>query len=200
MIRSPSCRGCADRDLLRAADDPVLLGAAVGRDEHVEPAAGVDVEEEVQQRQVGGLRGPDALADELEEPLGAAGVGVLVEPGGDGLAVPLGGLGRAPGRVEGNLLRHAVKPRLRLGDVGQDERVQPRDRALVAGQAAAVLELVVALVVGLEQLEAELADPFVDAQLRGTDPLAADLDDRAVAERMVQRAPADAVARLEDQY
>ena len=188
------------RDLLRAADDPVLLGAAVGGDEHVEPAAGVDVEEEVQQREVGGLGGPDAFADELEEPLGAARVGVLVEPGGDGLAVPLGGLGRAPGRVEGNLLRHAVEPRLRLGDVGQDERVQARDRAPVAGQAAAVLELVVALVVGLEQLEPELADPFVDAQLRGADPLTADLDDGAIAQRMVQHAPADAVARLEDQY
>ena len=163
------------------------------------PAAGVDVEQEVQQRQVGGLRGPHALADELEEPLGAAGVGVLVDPGGDGLAVPLGGFGRAPGRVERDLLGHPVKPRLRLGDVGEDDRVQFRDRALVAGQAAAVLELVVALVVGLEQLEPELADPFVDAQLGGSDPLAADLDDRAVCERMVQRPSADAVARFEDQ-
>ena len=200
MTRSPSSLRGGDRDLLRAADDPVLLGAAVGRDEHVEAAAGMHVEQEVQQRQVRGLGGPDGFADQLEEALGTARVRVLGEPGGDGLAVPLGRLGRPPRRIERNLLGHPVEPRLRLRHVSQHERVQLRDRALVAGEATAVLELVEALVVGLEQLETQLADPVVDAQLRGADPLAADLDDRTVTERMVQRPPADAVTRFEDQH
>ena len=99
------------------------------------------------------------------------------QPGRDGLRIPLGGLRGAPRLVEGYLLGHAIQARLGLGDVGEHDRVELGDRAAVSREPAAVLELVEAVVVGLEQLEAELADPGVDAQLRGADPLAADLDD-----------------------
>ena len=55
--RSPRSVGQPQRDLLRAADETVLLVAAVGADQRVQPTAGGDVEEPVQQRQLGRLGG-----------------------------------------------------------------------------------------------------------------------------------------------
>jgi hypothetical protein len=52
--------------------------------------------------------------------------------------------------------------------------------------------------VGRERVDAELGGEGEQAGLGRPDPLAADLDDLPVAvERLVQRAPADAVSRLE---
>ena len=55
----------------------------------------------------------------------------------------------------------------------------------------------VALGVGGEGLQPELADQRQDPVLGRADPLAPDLDHLAVADRLVQGAPADPVARLE---
>ena len=62
---------------------------------------------------------------------------------------------------------------------------------------AGALEQVRARGVGREGLEAELADQPQRPVLRRPDPLAADLDDLAVADRLVEGAAADPVARLE---
>src|SRR5204862_5607458 len=49
----------------------------------------------------------------------------------------------------------------------------------------------------LERPQAELLDQPQDPVLRGPDPLAADLDDLAVPEIVVEGPPPDAVARLQ---
>ena len=54
-----------------------------------------------------------------------------------------------------------------------------------------------ALLVGREGLDAELRRQLREPVLGRADPLAADLDDLAVADLMVEHAPADAVTRLE---
>src|SRR5918998_3640173 len=55
----------------------------------------------------------------------------------------------------------------------------------------------VAFDVGREHADAELPCEREDAVLREADPLAAQLDHRAVTERVIQEAPADAVAGLQ---
>ena len=59
------------------------------------------------------------------------------------------------------------------------------------------VEQVLTIVVRGEDLETELRDELVDAQLPGPDPLAAELDDVAVAEIMVEHPTADAVSRFQ---
>jgi hypothetical protein len=61
-------------------------------------------------------------------------------------------------------------------DVEQDERVDARDRALVAADAARVLDHVLALAVGGEPLHAELLRQRPQVVLSGTGPLPPDLD------------------------
>ena len=60
----PPCRIAHE---LRAADEAVLLCAALGVEQHLEAAGRVDVEEHVEQRHVLGLRRPDRLDPELEQ-------------------------------------------------------------------------------------------------------------------------------------
>ena len=55
----------------------------------------------------------------------------------------------------------------------------------------------VALLVAREGAHAELVGERQHAVLRRPDPLPAELDDRAVGERVVEDAPADAVAGLQ---
>ena len=62
--RSSELGGHRLGDADRTADDAVLLGAAVGRDQRLEVGVGAGVEQRVQQRQVTRLGGPDRLADE----------------------------------------------------------------------------------------------------------------------------------------
>ncbi len=57
-----------------------------------------------------------------------------------------------------------------------------------------------AVVVGREQPDPELLGQRPHAQLAGADPLAAELHDRAVGERVVQHPAADAVAGLEHDH
>jgi hypothetical protein len=53
------------RHELRAAHQPVLLGAALGVEEDLEAAGRVDVEEQVKERQLLGLGSPDRLDPQL---------------------------------------------------------------------------------------------------------------------------------------
>jgi hypothetical protein len=55
------------RDELGAADEAVLLRAALGFEQPLEAASRVAVEEHVQEAQVRGLGGPDRLHAELDQ-------------------------------------------------------------------------------------------------------------------------------------
>ena len=98
---APELLGQQQRQSLRAAVEAVLLGAALGPDQRVEAAAGVRVEEDVEQRDVARLRRPDRLGGELEQVPGARRPGVAADPGGERLGVPLARLRGLPGRLRG---------------------------------------------------------------------------------------------------
>ena len=73
-------------------------------------------------------------------------------------------------------------------------------RARVAPHLAVDLDQVLAVAEGRERLDAELARERREPVLGRPDPLAARLDDLAAADLLVERAPADAVARLEHHH
>ena len=164
------------------------------------PPAGVDVEQDVQQRHVLRLGGPDGLDAELEQHATGSGGEVAAHPGRGRLAVEGGRVGRLPGGVERHLAGHAVEPPLGALHVEQHDRVDARDRPAVAAQPPAVLDHVLALPVGGEGLDAELGGQRGQAVLRRADPLGAHLDDVPAADVLVQDPPADAVAGLHDDH
>ncbi len=104
--------------------------------------------------------------------------------------------GFASGTVDSkadHLAEQARKVR-RVG-LGQ-RRDQPREMRLGAG----IVEDLGALGVGLERADAVRPRAGEDVVLTGADPLPADLDHLAVAERMVERPAADSVACLEHDH
>ena len=123
------------RDQLRAADEAVLLGAALGVEEHLEAARRVDVEEHVQERHVLGLGGPDGLDAELEQRAAALRGEVAAHPGGRASGRrAFAAFGASQGALERNVAREPVEPALGALHVEQHQRVDARDRAPVAAQ------------------------------------------------------------------
>jgi hypothetical protein len=123
------------------------------------------------------------------------------QPRVERLAVELARVGSGPRRLGRHRAREPVQPRAGLLVVEQDHRVDARDDALVAAQRSAPLDDALAGGVGLEGVDAQLARELDEAVLGRADPLPADLDDLAGVlgrQRLVERPPADAVARLED--
>jgi hypothetical protein len=98
---------------------------------------------------------------------------------------------------ERDLGRHPREALPRLADVGEGVLEQGEVVAAVAPHIAVHGEEMVAFDVGREHADAELPCEREDAVLREADPLAAQLDHRAVTERVIQEAPADAVAGLQ---
>jgi hypothetical protein len=188
--------GGTQGDHLAAADDAAVLRAAARGDEHVDHAAGVDVEE-VQQRHlidVGGEDGRDQGAPEAQAGLG---LHVRDEPRLDRLGVELAGVGGVPGRVERDRRSQRLERRLRLAHVDQRLLVEAERLVLPAAGAAVEPEQVVALLVARKRLHAELLGEREHAVLGRADPLAAELHDRAVGERVVEDAATHAIAGLE---
>jgi hypothetical protein len=110
------------RDPLRAAVEAVLLGAAVSAQQRVEATAGVGVEEDVEERDVARLGRPDRLGRQLEEAARRRGLGVALDPGGEGLTVPIEGLRRQPRPLQRHAAGHPVEAATRLFEVGEGER------------------------------------------------------------------------------
>ena len=192
--------GHPDRHELRPADEAVLLGSPLGIEEHVEASGRVDVEEDVQERHVFRLGGPDGLDGQLEQHPARPGGQVAAHPGGGGLPVESSGVRRLPGCVERDALGKLVEAPLRALHVQQYQGVDARDRAGVTAQASRVLDDVLPGGVGGKGAHPELGRQRREPVLGGPDPLAADLDDVAVADVLVQHPPADALARFDDQY
>ena len=187
-------------DDLGAADDAVLLGAALGVEQRLDRAGRGDVEEGVQEREVARLGRPDGLHREPDQVAPGRRADRPPDPGVEGLRIPAGGVGRRPRRRRRHPLRQPVDPRQRQSGLGEPDRVQLRDRAAVARNRAAALEQVLARGPGREGLDLELAEQGEDPILRRADPLGTELDDLAVADRMVERPPADPLARLEHDH
>ena len=115
---------------------------------------------------------------------------------GDRLGVEPLGLLRLPRGLERDRLREPVEPELRDAEVGEHVRRQPvglavggRRGAVALELGAAAMEEVVAAVIGRVVADAELGRERVEAILGRPDPLAADLDDRAVLERWLSVRP-----------
>ena len=101
----------------------------------LEAARRVDVEEHVQERDVLGLGGPDGLDTELEQHAADL-VRMLRRIQVAAVCASSGGVRRLPGRVERHTAREPVEAQLRLLDVDEHRRIDPRDRAAVAAQRA----------------------------------------------------------------
>ncbi len=120
----------------RPAVDAVLLGAAVDGHQRVHVGAGAGVEQRVQQREVGEVGGEDRLAVELEVGPALGGAQVALHPAAERLAVERA---RRPvvshGAVEIDPPGEPGEAERALREVGDRERVEPRDRALACRPA-----------------------------------------------------------------
>ena len=112
--------------------------------------------------------------------------------------VPSARLPSSPRRVERHLRGHRVHPPSRPLDLQEHRGIDARNGAGVAADRAPVLDDVLALDVGREGRDAHARGHLEQRVLSGPDPLAADLDDLAVADVVVEHSAADAIARFED--
>ncbi len=173
--------GLADAD--GPAHDPVLLRAAIHREQGLEVGPGAGVEQRVQRRQVRRLGREHGLAGDAEVGPPGGGAQRATDPGLEGLAVELASTIGGPRLVERDRRRQLGEPGHALGQVRQGERAELGDRAPVALHPAGLapeLHDELALVPGGERLQTQLVDQLVHPGLGGPDPLAAQLDGRAV--------------------
>src|SRR6478672_5951433 len=185
------------RQRLGAAADAALLRPACRGYEHVDQAAGLDIEQPVQQRGLARLGADDRGDQCAPEPEALRRRAALDEPGVGRLPVKRLGTGRGPRRVEDDTLGEFLRCSLDRADVLQDVSREPERRVRESQLPAVELENALAVIVGREQREAELVRERAHAMLCRTDPLAAELHHRAVGEGVVEQPPADAIPRLE---
>ena len=134
--RTSNCSAEAERQGLRAADEAVLLRAALGRDQRLDPARGRDVEQHVQERDVLGLGRPHAPR---RRPPSARGRGACAGCGAStcrNVCRPSASARRASHGARGrHLARHPVEAERGLREVGERVRRELRDAARVAPHA-----------------------------------------------------------------
>ena len=127
-------------------------------------------------------------------------LGLALEPGVERDPVELGGLAGAPTGLGVDLGDHRVEPVDEPSDLRLGRGPRREDLAREAASHAIRRDVdAVALAVAAVRLEAELGDRVDERFLVGRDPLAADLEHRAV-DRVGPQAPADAVARFEHDH
>ena len=191
-------RGQPHRDLHRAVGEAGLLGAVDDPDHLLQAAAGPDVEERMQQRDLARLGREEGAGHGPQPDLRTVAVGLRLDPGLHRHAVELHGVRVLPGRGQVELHGGGGQVDHRLHQVARDHRVAGRDRTVVAQQLAVPQLQVVTVGVLRERLEPELLDQRVHPVLGRTDPLTAVLDESlAVLDRGVGPT-ADPVACLED--
>ena len=182
---------------LGAAGEATLLCSSGHVEEPVEEASGVTGEQEVEQRELGGLGREHAGHTEAEHGPAPPGPHVATNPGVDGLAVPGLGSGRAPRRLQRDVAGHAVQAQLGLAQVGEDVVGKTGYGAPVAALTAPGHQDVLSVVEGGEGGDAELGGQGLQPVLGGTDPLSPDLHDGAVGENPVEDPASDARAGLQ---
>jgi hypothetical protein len=188
------------REQLRAADEAVLLCAALDIEERVEAPGRAHVREHPERGQLGGPRPHHGTRRDLEQAARLLRAGRLADPTRQRLRVEVSRLRRVPRCVGRDPACGAPQPAARATDIEQHVRREARNRAPVAAELAAELEQVAALVIGREGLDLELARQREQPVLARPDPLAAHLDDPARADRGVQRSAAHPVAGLDDEH
>ena len=199
------------RDPLAAAVEAPHLGAVAGVEVALEGARvggvarGGDVEEGEEQRQIARLGAEDRPGRHRDQ-LVKGGVGaVVLDPAGQGLVVPVGGVGRGPGGIDGDLGRHLVELQDGGGDVGEKRRVRGHvpEYGLVGVRASLPLGVdvdVVAVLEGGELADLELLRQVEDVVLGRPDERGPRLGDLSVADLAVEGPPADPVAGLEHDH
>jgi hypothetical protein len=101
--------GQAEAERLGASREALGLGAALDGEEGHEAVAGVDAEEEVEERHLGGLGGEEGVGRDVHHGAGAPGRNVALLPLLQGERVPLGGTGGGVGALAGHSLRQPVQ-------------------------------------------------------------------------------------------
>lgn len=182
---------------LGASADPTLLGSARCVDQPIDQSPGVDVEKEVEQRDVPGLSREDGRHQESPEVPGQGARDVVLDPGLHRLAVPARRLRRGPRVGERNRERHVLQRLLGERDflpsfLGQPEALVVEPRRLPSDRSETV-----ARIERREQLRTEFGREGQHSILGGAHPLPSELHDDAVGKRVVEDAPADAAPRLE---
>jgi hypothetical protein len=117
-------------DAHRAAHHPVLLRSPVNREERVKVGVGVRVEQRVQQRDVTRLGGPHRLAGDVEVGAPRPGAQVTADPALPRLPVKRLGARREPRPLQIGPRGEPGEAQQALGEVGEGERRDARDRAL----------------------------------------------------------------------
>jgi hypothetical protein len=154
----------------------------------------------MQQRDVAGLAGEDRLGCEREQCPAAAARRVPADPGLEGLRVPLASARRRPRGVGWHSPGQGFQPRLGSADVGQDQRVDPRDRAGISAPPAVEVQDRLAGVIGRERAYAKLGGQGENAILGRPGVLAAHLDNIAVPDRLADDPAADPVPGLQHHH
>ena len=114
------------------------------------------------------------------------------------MRIPVGSFRRSPWGVERHLGGHRLEPL--LGDPDLHEHMR-RQAERVTGEAlgpATNRHHVVPVVVGVEQLQAQLGDESEHMVLRRPHPLSTDLDDGVVGEVVVQHTAPHPITCLEN--
>ena len=184
------------RDLLRAADEPLLLRASLDRGQYVESVAPAQVTQEEQKRNVAWLGGQHGAGHDIDEHPRAA------ESAGDAASTfpatccptrrPVARHGASGGiwrtyRFQRQSARanSSVESSERFGNV-----------AVESGELAAPGKKLAAIVMLGKPLDAQLCCQRRQAILRRTDPLSTQVD-RVTPQRLAQRASTDPIAGFE---
>ncbi len=186
------------RDLLGSADEAVLLVAAVGADKRVETPAGGEVEQPVQQRELGGLGGEDRLDRQAHQVTPGTRVQVPVYPGLRCPGVQAPGPCRTSRILQVESAGQAFQPRLRDPEVEESQGHPRRDVTGVPTELSRAREQMLARDVGREGADPDLGSHPKDLAMPWSCPLPTELDHLARADRDVQGPPADPVPGLED--
>ena len=133
---SPSWLGQAVAQLLAAADEVVLLRAALELGQRGQPATRLQIEEEVQERQLLDLGAEHELRGEVEEHPRILRAQVTARERVDGLRIPVGDRGVSPRVIDGHLLPQPVEPQLGDAELGDRER-REREGSIRETRAAA---------------------------------------------------------------
>ena len=186
--------GDAQRDLLRSARKPVLLGAAAGVEHPVHAAGGLDVAHRVQHRHLVRLTSPCHAAHERHQGAHRRRRTDRSQPFLDrhGIKWAL----RRPRLVKRNSTTQAAEMPADTGEVEQLADRQLGCRAPIGADAAAPSDQVVAVVVGRDGMDAQVGGQLEYFVLRRADERGAEVDGHA-GEGGRARPAADTVSALE---
>jgi hypothetical protein len=186
-------------DLLHPTVDPGVLGAALGADQVLQPAAGMTVEQRVEEGQVGRFCREHRLAtnpEEVPSPLRAA---VAQDPRLERLAVEHVGVRRRPRAVEVDAGGQLLETLQRDPDVGHAQQTELGRRPGVPPESPTEADQVLASAALFDRRQPEPLQLRQQRVLGRADPLATGVDAKSRYARDVhrQRAAAHALPGLE---